>query len=262
LQNINRGIWEAKKMTKQDNTQTDIKYENGLFLDTGRFDDVKKYYDMGFIKGVTTNPSILLKNGIKGGLEGVKKASQEIAEYIKPYPLSVELTNNDNIDGMIQQAIEFHEWAPNTVIKVPFHGPKGETDNLYVIRKLSTKYKVPVNVTAMMSVPQCYLAATAGAKYVSLFCGRINDMGYDSAHEVSRLRKLLDMHNLESKIICASTREALNVMQWLEAGGHIVTVTPEVMAKLIPHPYTKETVQMFMDDAKKLTADLEASKNK
>jgi transaldolase len=186
----------------------------------------------------------------------VKKASQEIAKYINPYPLSVELTINDSKDDMIKQAVEFHEWAPNIVIKVPFHGPNGETDNLYVIRELSVKYEIPVNVTAMMNVQQCYLAAVAGAKYVSLFCGRINDMGYDSAHEVERLRKLLDMNNLESKIICASTREVLNVTQWMEAGGHVVTVAPDIMAKLIPHPYTKETVQMFMNDAKKLLEDL------
>ena len=86
-------------------------------------------------------------------------------------------------------------------------------------------------------------------------------MGYDSAHEVSRLRKLLDLNSLESKIICASTREVLNVTQWMEAGGHIVTVAPDIMGKLIPHPYTKETVQMFMNDAKKLLEDVNESKN-
>ncbi len=241
-------------------TEGNIKYEDGLFLDTGKIDEVKKYFDMGFIKGVTTNPTILLKNGITGGLEGVKKASIEIANYIKPYPLSVELTINDNKEQMIKQALELHKWAPNIVIKVPFHGPKGETDNLFVIRELSVKHNVPVNVTAMMNVQQCYLAAVAGAKYVSLFCGRINDMGYDSANEVTRLRQMLDMHNLKSQIICASTREVLNVTQWMEAGGHIVTVDPTIMAKLIPHPYTKETVQMFMDDAKKLTAELSTPK--
>jgi transaldolase len=246
---------ERKKSTES------IQYENGLFLDTGKFEDIEKYYKMGLIKGVTTNPTILLKNGIKGGLEGVKAASQKIAKYINPYPLSVELTINDNKDSMIAQAQEYAAWAPNVVIKVPFHGPNGETDNLYVIRELEKTYKIPVNVTAMMNVQQCYLAAVAGASYVSLFCGRINDMGYDSAHEVSRLRKLLDLNSLESKIICASTREVLNVTQWMEAGGHIVTVAPDIMGKLIPHPYTKETVQMFMNDAKKLLEDVNESKD-
>ena len=246
-------------MEKNNMKRNEVLYEDGLLLDTGKFDEVKKFYDMGLIKGVTTNPSILLKSGITGGLEGVKQASIKIANYIQPYPLSVELTINDNKDQMIAQAKEFYEWAPNIVIKVPFHGPNGETDNLYVIKQLS-KEKIPVNVTAMMNVQQCYLAAVQGAKYVSLFCGRINDMGYDSSLEVTRLRKLLDMHGLESKIICASTREVLNVMQWLEAGGHVVTVAPDIMAKLIPHPYTKETVQMFMNDAKKLLADLNTSK--
>ena len=85
-------------------------------------------------------------------------------------------------------------------------------------------------------------------------------MGYDSSHETARLRKMLDMNKLKSKIICASTREVLNVTQWMEAGGHVVTVAPDIMGKLIPHPYTKETVQMFMRDAKKLLAELEPMK--
>jgi transaldolase len=248
-------------MVERTKSTDSIDYKNGLFLDTGKFEDIKKFYDMGVIQGVTTNPTILLKNGITGGLDGVKKESQKIAAYIGKYPLSVELTINDNKEQMIAQAKEFAQWAPNIVIKVPFHGPNGELDNLYVIHELEKVHKIPVNVTAMMSAQQCYLAAVAGATYVSLFCGRINDMGYDSAHEVSRLRKLLDMNGLESKIICASTREVLNITQWMEAGGHIVTVAPDILGKSMIHPYTKETVQMFMKDAKELLKELDASKN-
>jgi transaldolase len=229
-----------------------VKYENGIFLDTGKIDEVKKYMGMGLIKGVTTNPTILLKSGITGGLEGVKKASQEIARIIGEYPLSVELTINDNPDKMIEQAREFYAWAPNINIKVPIHGPNGELDNVKVIHELSTKYKIPVNVTAMMSAQQCYLAAMAGATYVSLFCGRVNDMGHSATDEIKKIRQLLDAFGLESKIICASTREVSNVQEWLGAGGHIVTVTPELLNKMLIHPYSKETVQMFLNDAAKL----------
>jgi len=217
-----------------------------LFLDTGDIKEVKKYLDMGIIEGVTTNPTILKKSGIKN----VEKACKEIAKLIYPKPLSVELTQNDSITAMINEAKEKVKWASNIVIKVPFHGPKGETDNIKVIKKLSDD-RIKVNVTAMMSAQQCYLAALAGARYVSLFCGRVNNMGYNSVDELKKLRKLLDMQRSTSEIICASTREVLNIIEWLEAGGHIVTVVPDLLEKMIVHPYTKETVDMFLKDAKK-----------
>jgi transaldolase len=225
---------------------------SGIFLDTGKVEEVKKYHKMGLIRGVTTNPTILLKSGITGGIEGVKTACQEIAKIIEPYPLSIELTINDNPEQMIEQAKEFYKWASNVNIKVPIHGPNGELDNLYVIHELESKHNIMVNVTAMMSAQQCFLAAQAGASYVSLFAGRINDMGHSGVDEIKRARQLLDAHNLESKIICASTREVSNVHEWINAGGHIVTVTPEILNKMIVHPYSKETVQMFLNDAKKL----------
>jgi len=222
-----------------------------LFLDTGNIKEIKQSLDMGIIRGVTTNPTILAQSGVTGGMAGVKKAMIEIANLIAPYPLSVELTKNDSVDDMIAQAIEFSAWAKNIVIKVPIHGPNGEIDNLRVVHQLEKKHNIRVNVTAMMSVQQCFLAAMAGATYVSLFCGRINNMGYNSIEDLKLLRKLLDMHKLPAQIICASTREILNVVEWLDAGGHIVTVVPKFIEGMIVHPYTKETVQMFLNDAKK-----------
>lgn len=216
-----------------------------LFLDTGKINEIKKYLDMGIIQGVTTNPTILKKNGI----EDVEKACKEIAELISPMPLSVELTQNNSIKDMLTEAKEKVEWATNIVIKVPFHGPNGETENLKVIKQLSGD-GIKVNVTAMMSAQQCYLAAMAGAKYVSLFCGRVNNMGYNSIEEIKKTRKLLDEYKLDSQIICASTREVLNVVEWLCAGGHIVTVLPDILEKMIVHPYTSLTVQQFLEDAK------------
>jgi transaldolase len=223
-----------------------------LFLDTGDIDTIKKYLRMGLIRGVTTNPTILFKSGITGGMAGVKKRSIEIANLIAPLPLSVEITSNDNPQKMIEEAKDIASWAKNMVVKVPFHGQNGETENIEVIHELETKHNIRVNVTAMMSAQQCFLAAMAGATYLSLFCGRVNNMGYNSVDELKKLRKLLDAYNSKSKIICGSTREVLNVIEWLEAGGHIVTVVPEVMQGMIVHPYTKETVKMFLDDAKKI----------
>lgn len=221
-----------------------------IFIDISSIDEIKKYHELGIIRGVTTNPSIMLKAGVKR--KDLTKKYKEIAKLIEPYPLSVEITNNENADAMIREALELSKIAKNIVIKVPFHGPKGEMENLRVINELENKHDIRVNVTAMMSTQQCFLAAMAGATYVSLFCGRINNMGYDSREEVRKLRKLLDDFKLDSKIICASTREVINVVEWLKAGGHIVTVVPDLIKGMIVHPYTKETVQMFLDDAKKM----------
>jgi transaldolase len=103
----------------------------------------------------------------------------------------------------------------------------------------------------MMSAQQCLLAALAGATYVSLFGGRVNNMGYNSNDEIKKLRKVLDLQGLKSKIIIGSTREVLNVIEWLEAGADIITVIPDILKGMIVHPYSKETVQMFLADAAK-----------
>lgn len=222
-----------------------------IFLDTGKIKEVEKYLKMGIIRGVTTNPTILLKDGVTGGMAGVKQRSVEIAKMIAPYPLSVEVTNNDP-KGMLDQALELSQWAANINVKITIHGPNGELDNLEVIHILETKHNVRVNVTAMMSAQQCFLAAMAGASYVSLFCGRVNNMGYDSCEELAKTRQLLDQFSLPAQIIAASTREILNVVEWLNAGAHIVTVLPNFLEGMLIHPYSKETVKMFLDDAVKL----------
>ena len=222
-----------------------------IFLDTGQIEEIEKYLKMDIIRGVTTNPTILVKSGVTGGMEGVKERSIQIANLIAPYPLSVEVTNNDP-DGMLDQAREFAQWAENINVKITIHGPNGELDNLEVVHKLETDYDVRINVTAMMSAQQCFLAAMAGATYVSLFGGRVNNMGYNCIDEISKLRTLLDNFGLKAKIIIGSTREVLNIIEWLVAGAHIVTATPNLIEGMIIHPYSKETVQMFLNDAIKL----------
>jgi len=218
-----------------------------IFLDTGKIDVIKKYHSMGIIRGVTTNPTIMVKDGITGGMDGVKKQSIKIANLIHPYPLSVEVTNNDPKD-MVRQGIEFSKLADNINVKITIHGPNGELENLQVIHKLEKKHDVRINATAMMSAQQCFLAAMAGATYVSIFGGRVNNMGYDTREEISRLRGLLDDFELPAKIIVGSTREVVNIIEWLEAGAHIVTVVPKFIDGMIVHPYSKETVQMFLRD--------------
>jgi len=221
-----------------------------IFLDTGKIEEIKKYHSMGIIRGVTTNPTILLKDGVVGGMREVKGCSIKIAKLICPLPLSVEVTSNKR-DTMLSQAIELSGWATNINVKIPIHGPNGELDNLEIIHELEIKHNVRVNVTAMMSAQQCLLAAMAGASYVSIFGGRVNNMGYNCIDEIKKIRKLIDDFNLKAKIIVASTREILNVIEWLGAGAHIVTVLPDLLKGMIVHPYSKETVKMFLDDALK-----------
>ena len=223
----------------------------GIFLDTGKLDEIKKYHAMGIIRGVTTNPTILLKDGVTGGMEGIKKRTLEIAGLIDPLPLSVEVTNNDRKE-MIEQAKEFASWSDNINVKITIHGPNGETENLEVIHELETKHDIRVNVTAMMSAQQCLVAAMAGATFVSIFGGRVNNMGYNACEEIGKLREALDQFNLQSEIIVGSTREVLNIIEWFNSGAHIVTVTPSLLNGMIVHPYSKETVQMFLRDAAKV----------
>jgi len=221
-----------------------------IFVDSGNISEIRKFMRMGILRGVTTNPTILLKDGVTGGIAEIKRQTLEIAEIIYPYPLSIEVTTNDK-DRMLDQARQLAAWAENIVVKITIHGPDGELHNLEVIHALEHQYDVRVNVTAMMSAQQCFLAAVAGATYVSLFGGRVNNMGYNCLEELRKTRKLLDQFGLKARIIAASTREILNVVEWLEAGAHIVTVAPKLLEGMLIHPYTKETVRQFLQDALK-----------
>jgi transaldolase len=222
-----------------------------IFLDSGKIEEIEKYLKMGVIRGVTTNPTILAKDGVTGGKEGIKSRAIEIARLIAPYPLSVEVTSNDP-KVMVDQAKEVSGWADNINIKVPIHGPNGELHYLELAHRLEKDLNIRVNVTAMMSAQQCFLAALAGATYVSLFGGRVNNMGYNCVDEIRKLCGLLERFELKSRIIVGSTREVLNVIEWLAAGAHIVTATPNLLEGMIVHPYSKETVQMFLKDASTL----------
>lgn len=222
-----------------------------ILLDTGNIREIEKFLRMGIIRGVTTNPTILLKDGVKGGIKGIMERSEEIAQLIAPFPLSVEVTTNIP-EKMINQAQEFTGLATNINVKITIHGPCGELDNLKVVHELEEKHDIRINVTAIMSAQQCLLAAMAGATYVSLFGGRVNNMGYNVCEEIRKTRQVLDTFNMKSKIIIGSTREVLNIIEWLNAGAHFVTATPGLVESMIIHPYSKETVQMFLADAAKI----------
>ena len=204
-----------------------------IFIDTGKIEEIKKYYEMGIIRGVTTNPTILVKDGVTGGMEGVKIRSIEIAKLINPLPLSVEVTSNDT-QKMLDQAIKFSKWADNINVKITIHGPYGELDNLKVIHELEKNHDVRINVTAMMTINQVKLVlpglADGVGGYVSVFAGRIADAGIDPLPVMKNIMDLLaDIPNVE--LIWASPRELFNIVQADSIGCHIITATNNILRK-------------------------------
>lgn len=231
-----------------------------IFLDTSNLFEIERFHRMGIIAGVTTNPTILLREGVTGGFLGMQARIKQVALAVHPLPVSVEVTAVE-YDQVIQQALAFAGLSDNIVIKITVHGPNGELDNLQIIHELASRHGLKLNVTAMMSAQQCLIAALAGATYVSIFGGRMNNMGYNSCDEIRKLRTVLDMHRLPAQIIAASTREVLNIIEWFEAGAHIVTVVPDLLKGMIVHPYTKETVQQFLRDGAKVEEAFKVGSN-
>jgi transaldolase len=222
-----------------------------IFLDTGNLDEIERFLRLGIVRGVTTNPSILLRDGVAGGMRGIEERARAIAKLIAPLPLSMEVTTADP-EKIREQAVAMAAWADNIVVKVTVHGPDGELEPLAIVHELEGRHGVRVNVTAMMSAQQLFLAALAGATYVSIFAGRVNNMGYDAREEIRKARVLIDRFHLKAQIIAGSTREVLNIVEWLDAGAHVVTVLPDLLRGMLVHPYSKETVQQFLRDAARL----------
>ena len=216
-----------------------------IFLDSGDISEIKKFNALGIIRGCTTNPTIMLRDGVRD----LEKAIRDISTEIYPYELSVEVTSNDK-EEMIDQATYFDSLCPNVNVKIPIHGPLGELHYLEVIEELS-KSGISINATACMSAQQLLLAALAGADYVSLFGGRVDDMGHNCISEIKKMRKLIDRFNLETRIIIGSVRSVNNIITWLSVGADIVTCPPNILEKMIIHPYTSLTVQQFLRDSKK-----------
>jgi len=207
-----------------------------LFIDTADIAEIKKWRSI--ISGVTTNPTIMKKCGILYSSIG------EIADVCHPLPLSIEV-RSELPNDIINESLLLTALHENIVIKIPIHS-KEYCSYLTTIKSLSMK-DVKINVTAMMNSQQCMLASMAGARYASIFTGRVADMGYDACKEICRARLLC---RKETEIIAASCREVKNITDWLLAGADIVTVTPNLLTKMVNHPYTRETVEMFMRDAK------------
>lgn len=220
-----------------------------IFLDTANVDEISKWLNYGVLDGVTTNPSILLKEG-GSDMEG---RVREIANLINPKPLSVEVFTNDP-DEMIQQANIFAGWSPNIVVKIPVLNEHG-TPCFGVVNTLEQS-GIRVNMTACLSFGQMAMGAKAGASYISIFSGRVSDEGNDSTKLIQESVNWLAHWNYPSEIIVGSIREAINIQDAAMAKAHIITTPPQFLLKWVDHYYTRATVRTFNEDAKEAAAKM------
>lgn len=209
-----------------------------IFLDTSNMEEIRKYREMGIIDGVTTNPSILLKNKVDLG---------DFARFVYPMPVSLEVTTND-LDEMIVQAQTLYALGRNVVVKIPQENQDG-VPCYKVINELEPR--IPVNATVAMSFSQVIFSAKAGATYISIFAGRVGDEGGDVFKVISDSVKWLKRWSYTSEIIIGSIRSVADVLLAVNAGAHIITIPPDIMKKMADHKYTRATVKQFIEDSRK-----------
>jgi transaldolase len=220
-----------------------------IFLDSADLREIEHWLRQGVIDGVTTNPSILLKDGVYDLEEGTRR----LCALLNPRPVSVEVTSNDTAE-MMEQARLFARWASNVVVKIPVVNEYGNSC-LGVIHALSRE-GIPINTTAVLSFNQAVLAAKAGATYVSIFAGRIADEGHDASSLIGQVRHWLDQWGYAAKILVGSIRSVMDVQSAAVAGAHIVTIPPQFLPKMVDHKYSRETVRQFNQDAEKALAQM------
>lgn len=221
-----------------------------IFIDSANPGEIRRWLEYGVVDGVTTNPSIMLKDG---GYD-MQERAKEIAALIYPRPVSVEVTTNHR-EQMIHEARGLAGWAPNIVVKIPVINEYGEPC-LGVVRAL-VEEGIKINMTACLSFGQVVLGAKAGATYISIFAGRVADEGHDATKLIRESAEWLAGWEYPSKIIAGSIREVINIQDAALAGAHVITVPPQFMGKLVDHHYSRATVQQFNADAQKALAKIE-----
>ena len=208
-----------------------------FFIDTAEFDEIKEAYDFGFIDGVTTNPSLIVK-----AKRDLKQVISEIANLVDG-PVSAEVISSD-VEGMVAEAHDLVKLGSNVVIKVPM-----TLEGLKAVAILS-KEGIKTNVTLIFSANQALLAARAGASYVSPFVGRIDDISMDGLTLIQDIADIFAIHEIETEIIAASVRTSLHIIQCAKAGAHIATVPFKVLMQAMKHPLTDAGLAKFMEDWK------------
>jgi len=212
-----------------------------IFLDTANIDEIRKAAKLGIVSGVTTNPSLVSK----AGQVDYQAAIKEICSII-PGPVSAEVVVEE-VESMIEQARLISAWAPNIVVKIP-----ATTAGLEATSILSRE-NIKVNFTLCFSVNQALLGALAGATYVSLFVGRLDDAGHDGMQVVKDIVEVFNNYHLPTQVIAASIRHPQHCVVAAKAGAHIATVPYNVLMQMIHHPLTDVGVVRFLDDWQRIS---------
>ncbi|MGD9115897.1 MAG: fructose-6-phosphate aldolase [Dehalococcoidia bacterium] len=212
-----------------------------IFLDTANIEQIRQAARLGVISGVTTNPSLVSREG-RADYESVVK---EICAIV-PGPISAEVVV-EKANDMIEQAQQIAGWAPNVVVKIP-----STTAGLEATAVLAKK-KIKVNMTLCFTLNQAILAALAGAAYVSPFVGRLDDIGEDGMAVVRDIVDVFDYYDLDTQVIAASIRHPQHCLAAAKAGAHIATVPYKVLTQMIQHPLTDTGVARFQEDWQRLS---------
>lgn len=212
-----------------------------IFLDTANLESIRKFNDMGLLDGITTNPSLMSKEG-----GNPKDIMEEITKIIKG-DVSLEVVSTE-YSGMIEEGKRLRQYGKNVVVKVPM-----TPDGLKACKHLTSE-GIPVNVTLIFSPNQALLAAKSGAKYVSPFIGRLDDIGKDGMNLIRDIKKIFDNYkdDFKTQILVASIRHPIHVIDAAKIGAHVVTLPPVVLDKMLQHPLTDIGLDNFLSDWKKL----------
>jgi transaldolase len=206
-----------------------------FFIDTANVDEIREIHSWGILSGVTTNPSLVAKEG-RDFIETLK----EICAIVDG-SISAEVIATD-ADGMVEEGLRYAGIHKNITIKVPM-----TSEGLKAVHRLSQK-GIATNVTLIFNANQALLAARAGATYVSPFLGRLDDISHDGLSLIEEIRDIFAIHGIKTEIIAASIRHPLHTVQAARAGAHIATVPYKVFTQMIKHPLTDIGLEKFLAD--------------
>ncbi|MEA3496616.1 MAG: fructose-6-phosphate aldolase [Bacteroidota bacterium] len=213
-----------------------------FFADTANIEKIKEVMDLGILDGVTTNPSLMAKEGIKGE-KNIRNHYKKICEIVDG-DVSAEVIATD-FETMLKEARELAAIDDNIVVKVPMI-----KDGLKAIKQLTSE-GIKTNCTLVFSAGQAILAAKAGATYISPFLGRLDDISRDGIELIEQLTHIFSMQNFKTEILAASIRSPMHIVKCAELGADVVTCPPENILKLLNHPLTDSGLKTFLEDFKK-----------
>jgi len=206
-----------------------------FFIDTANIEDIRSANELGILSGVTTNPSLVAKEGVSFH-DRLREITAEVSGSV-----SAEVIAED-AEGMIKEGKELAAIAPNITVKVPM-----TMEGLKAVKAFSD-LNIKTNVTLIFNANQALLAARAGASYVSPFLGRLDDIGHDGMTLISTISEIFDLHGIQTEIIAASIRHPLHCIDAAQNGAHIATIPFKVLEQLVKHPLTDQGIEKFLAD--------------